>query len=93
LFTAITVPISKIHAVDEVIKDPLVKRRLLFAEDPVTGMRITLAPPPNMTPFLERSNRMLSFPPRFGEHNAKIYGKRLGYTADDLARLKENGII
>ncbi|MEJ2099348.1 MAG: CoA transferase [Desulfobacterales bacterium] len=93
LFTAITVPISKIQAVNEVIKDPLVKRRLLFAEDPVTGMRITLAPPPNMTPFLERSNRMLSFPPRFGEHNAKIYGSRLGYSADDLVRLKENSII
>ncbi|MEE4263817.1 MAG: CoA transferase, partial [Desulfobacteraceae bacterium] len=47
LFTAITVPISKIKLVDEVIKDPLVERRLLHAQDPVTGTRITLAPPPN----------------------------------------------
>ncbi len=93
LFTAITVPISKIQTVKEVIEDPLVKRRLLFAEDPVSGMRITLAPPPHMTEFLERSDRRLSFPPRFGEHNGQIYGKRLGYSADELARLKENGII
>lgn len=93
LFTAITVPISKIQTVDEVINDPLVKRRLLFAEDPVSGIRITLAPPPNMTPFLEKSNRRLSFPPRFGEHNAELYGKRLGYSDNDLARLKENSII
>ena len=93
LFSAITVPISKIQTVDEVIKDPLVKRRLLFAEDPVTGMRITLAPPPNMTAFLEQSNRLLSFPPRFGEHNEEIYGQQLGYSDNDLARLKENNVI
>ena len=93
LFTAITVPISKIKRVDEVIKDPLVERRLLHAQDPATGTRITLAPPPNMTSFLEQSNRRLSFPPRFGEQNSEIYGKKLGYSEDDLNRLKENGAI
>jgi len=45
-----------------------------------------------MTPFLEKSNRRLSFPPRFGEHNVEMYG-RLGYSEDDLARLKEQGVI
>jgi len=93
LFTAITVPISKIKRVDEVIKDPLVERRLLHAQDPATGTRITLAPPPNMTSFLEQSNRRLSFPPRFGEQNSEIYGKKLGYSEDDLNRLKEKGVI
>jgi formyl-CoA transferase len=92
LFTSITVPISKIKTVNEVIEDPLVDRKLLFSQDSVTGKRITLAPPPNMTPFLEQSDRQLSFPPRFGEQNKEIYG-RLGYSEDELARLKENGII
>ena len=93
LFTTLTVPISKIKTVDEVIQDPMVQQRLLNAEDPDTGTRITLAPPPNMTPFLEQSDRQLSFPPRFGEQNSDIYGQKLGYSEDDLARLKENGII
>jgi formyl-CoA transferase len=93
LFTAITVPISKIKLVDEVIKDPLVQRRLLHAQDPASGTRIILAPPPNMTSFLEQSDRRLSFPPRFGEQNSEIYGKKLGYSEDDLNRLKENGVI
>ena len=93
LFTTLTVPISKIKTVDEVIQDPMVQQRLLNAEDPDTGTRITLAPPPNMTPFLEQSKRQLSFPPRFGEQNSDIYGQKLGYSEDDLARLKENGII
>jgi crotonobetainyl-CoA:carnitine CoA-transferase CaiB-like acyl-CoA transferase len=93
LFTSITVPISKIQSVAEVIADPLVGRRILQADDSVSGMSLTLAPPPNMTPFLEASHRRLSFPPRFGEHNREIYGQTLGYSDDELAQLKEKGII
>jgi len=93
LFTSITVPVSKIQTVTEVIADPLVQKRLLHAQDPVSGTRITLAPPPNMTPFLEASDQQLSFPPRFGENNQQIYGQQLGYSEDELAGLKEKGII
>jgi formyl-CoA transferase len=93
LFTAITVPISKIKTIPEVVKDPLVQRRLLSSLDPVTGTRITLAPPPNMTSFLEESNRQLSFPPRLGEHNQEIYGKQLGYSDDELAQFKAKGVV
>lgn len=92
LFNSITVPISKIRTIPEVVTDPLVQKRLLYAEDPVSGTRITLAPPPYMTPFLQGTNRELSFPPRFGEHNGEIYG-RLGYSPDHLRRLKEQRII
>jgi formyl-CoA transferase len=93
LLCAITVPVSKIKTVPEVIADPLVNRRLLWSQDPVSGARITLAPPPNMTPFLERSKRELSFPPRFGEHNQQIYGGVLGCSPDDLSQLKDKGLI
>ena len=93
LFTSITVPASKIQTVTEVIADPLVEKKLLYAQDPVSGTRITLAPPPNMTPFLEASNRQLSFPPRFGENNQEIYGRKLGYSDEALSGLKEKGII
>jgi crotonobetainyl-CoA:carnitine CoA-transferase CaiB-like acyl-CoA transferase len=92
LFNSLTLPISKIKTIPEVVADPLVERRLLFAKDQKTGTRITLPPPPNMTPFLEGLNRGLSFPPRFGEHNHQIYGQ-LGYTDDDIQALKEKGII
>ncbi len=92
LFKSMTLPISKIKTIPEVVADPLVERRLLFAEDQKTGTRITLPPPPNMTPFLEELNRELSFPPRFGEHNGEIYGQ-LGYSNEDLTGLKEKGVI
>ena len=93
LFNSITVPISKIKTIPEVVADPLVERRLLYSTDPVTGTKITLAPPPRMTPFLEEAGRELSFPPRFGEHNREIYGTRLGYSAQELDRLGETKVI
>ena len=90
---AITVPASKIKTIREVVADPLVARRLLFARDPVSATRITLAPPPHTTAFIEQSGRELSFPPRFGQHNPEIYGTVLGYTASELSDLKARGII
>jgi formyl-CoA transferase len=84
--------VSKIQTIPEVLSDPLAKRRLLYSEDPKTGIRITLAPPPKMTPFLDRSDRRLSFPPRFGEHNEEVY-ERLGYSKDQLNQLKREGIL
>ncbi|MEA3230539.1 MAG: CoA transferase [Thermodesulfobacteriota bacterium] len=92
LFTSITVPISKINLIEDVITDPLVEKRLLYSQDPVSGTEITLAPSPYLTPLLEKNDRRLSFPPRFGEHNSKIYG-RIGYSDDMLAKLKEKGVV
>jgi len=93
LFKSITLPASKINTLAEVVADPLVARRLLTSEDKKTGARITLAPPPYMTPWLEHANQRLSFPPRFGEHNREIYGEVLGYDENALMNLKERNII
>jgi formyl-CoA transferase len=93
LFTSITVPVSKIKTINEVVQDPLVKKRLLYSKDPVTGTKLTLAPPPNMTPFLETNNHKLSFPPRFGEQNKEIYGNKLGLSDEKLQQLGETGVI
>lgn len=93
LFNSITLPISKIKTIPEVVADPLVERRLLYAQDPVTNTSLTLAPPPVMTPFLEEVDRKLSFPPRFGEQNQEIFGKMLGYSDEDLNNLKKKKVI
>ncbi len=93
LFNAITVPISKISSVPEVMTDPLVEKVMLSSEDPVSGVRITMPPSPNMTPFLKEMDRKLPFPPRFGEHNREIYGEILGYSNEDIDRLKETKVI
>ena len=93
LFRSISVPISRIATVPEVAADPLVERRFLASRDPRTGITLTLAPPPAMTPFLKDENRELSFPPRLGEHNREIYGKALGLSEDYIKHLEEAGVI
>lgn len=92
LFQSIGVPVSKINNISEVIEDPGVKKNLLHAEDPVSKMKITLAPPANRTPFIVQSGGNLTFPPRFGEHNEAIFGE-LGYTGEDLSQLRKKGVI
>jgi formyl-CoA transferase len=93
LFNSLTLPISKIHGVEEVLQDPLVQRRLLFSSDEKSGTKLTLPPPPNMTPYLKEIGGVLSFPPRFGEHNEEIYGGTLGYSSEKLRELKSAGVI
>jgi formyl-CoA transferase len=92
-FRSINVPVSPIKPVDQVVKDPLVKRRLLYAKDPVSRTLLTLAPPPYMTSFLEASKGTLSFPPRFGEHNEEFFGERLGCSSKELEEYKQKGVI
>ena len=87
-----TIAISKVNTIEEVIEDVYVKDALLSAKDPKTGTQIWMAPPPFMTDFLKESNREMTFPPRFGENNAEIYGK-IGYSDEKLAGLKEKGVI
>jgi crotonobetainyl-CoA:carnitine CoA-transferase CaiB-like acyl-CoA transferase len=93
LFNRLTIPISKIKTIPEVVADPLVERKLVYSTDPKTGIKLTLAPPPSSTSYLEQNDRQMSFPPRFGEHNRAIYGKLLGYPDADLARLREKKVI
>lgn len=92
-FNQIGLPISEINAVPDVLEDPLIKGELLKSRDAQSGIELTLAPPPFVTPFLKHSNKSLSFPPRFGEHNNELYSTVLGYSESDLLDFKEKGII
>ena len=87
-----TIAISRVNTIEEVIEDVYVKEALLTAKDPITGTQIFMAPPPFMTSFLKESGRQMTFPPRFGEHNANIYGA-LGYSSGKLLELKKKEVI
>lgn len=80
------VPASRVNALADVLADPLVAGRLLRVKDPRTGFEITLPPPPTGEPA------PLAFPPRLGEHNAKVYGE-VGYPDDTLAALRARQVI
>ncbi len=93
IFTKATIAISKVNTIEDVVEDPLVKPNLIRSKDPKTGVEITIAPPPFMTPYLKSVNQQLRFPPRFGEHNEEIYGGVLGYSPEQLKEFKEKHII
>ncbi len=93
LFNSITLPVGKINRVKEVLEEPLVQKVLIHSKDPRSGLELTLAPPPYVSPFLKESGLRLSFPPRFGEHNIEIFGWLLGYSEVQLKSLKEKKVI
>jgi crotonobetainyl-CoA:carnitine CoA-transferase CaiB-like acyl-CoA transferase len=93
LFTDATIPISKVNTIEDVIEDPYVKNEILMSEDEKTGLTIYLAPLPYTTDFVKSLGRKVKFPPRFGEHNEKIYCDILGYPRSYIEDLKSRKII
>jgi formyl-CoA transferase len=87
------IPVAKVQTVAEVCEDVAVRDKLLSSTDPVSGMSVTHAPPPYMSQYLKENERKLSFPPRLGEHNRKIYGDVLGISNEDFDQLKTSGVI
>jgi crotonobetainyl-CoA:carnitine CoA-transferase CaiB-like acyl-CoA transferase len=93
LLRSITVPISTVNRIEDVIEDPYVKDKLITATDPRTGTEVFLPPTPVITPYLESAGMKMSFPPRLGEHNQEIYGDALGYDEQRISELHEGGVI
>ena len=81
------IPVGRVPTLAEVTADPLVAPRLMEITDPRSGLRLKLpGPPAGEAPAL-------SFPPRLGEHNEKIYGEALGLSAERLAELRQQRIV
>jgi len=93
LFHDIGVPLSRVYSVAEVVEDPYLAPDMLHTRDPRTGVEITLPPPPVVTPFLRERGRRISFPPRQGEHNERVYDEVLGYGPAQVAALRERGVV
>jgi crotonobetainyl-CoA:carnitine CoA-transferase CaiB-like acyl-CoA transferase len=81
------VPVSRVNTLADVVADRLVADRLVEVTDPRSGLRIALPAPPVGEP------PALSFPPRLGEHNEKIYGEALGLAPEQLAELRRRQIV
>ena len=93
LFQSITVPISTVNTIEDVIEDPLVKDKMITAIDPRTGTEVFLPPTPIITPYLESAGMRMAFPPRLGEHNEEVYGELLGYDSNKIGQLRGSGVI
>jgi crotonobetainyl-CoA:carnitine CoA-transferase CaiB-like acyl-CoA transferase len=94
-FAAHDVPSAEVRDPQEAVKDPRVLARKEIvplvhpkfgAVEEVRGMGMPIRFSGSMAEFDQP-------PPGLGEHNDKIYGELLGYSAERLAELKSSGVI
>lgn len=85
------VPCGSVLTVGELFDDPQYEARQFFVdvEDPITGCQTYPGAPFRMSETPWRCGRA----PFLGEHNSVILCERLGYTKQDLIRLRECGVI
>lgn len=85
----IGVPVSAVNRIADVCADPLIADSLVKARDPRTGTEIAISPPAVISAYLKEKGLTLNFPPRLGEHNARVFDA-LGCDVDEL---QAKGII
>ena len=86
------VPAATVNNVAEMVADPQVQAREMFVEleHRVHGpVKITGTP----LKMSETPGRVRSLAPDPGEHNEDVFVGLLGYSNDDLARWRDEGVI
>ena len=86
------VPSGPINTIADIAADPHVQARQMMPQLPLPSGDMLRVPA--VVPKLSRTppgSRWLG--PELGEHNAEIYGKRLGYAPEKLQALREAEII
>ena len=88
---ALRMPFAYIQSVDELLEDEQLTARGFFAtaQHPVVGEVTYPGPPFRMGETPWRSGRA----PLLGEYNGEIYCQRLGYTKEELVKLREMDVI
>ncbi len=86
------VPSGPINTIADIAADPHVQAREMMPQLPLPGGDLLRVPA--VVPKLSRTpagSRWLG--PELGQHNAEVYGERLGYDATKIATLKAAGVI
>jgi formyl-CoA transferase len=86
------VPCGRINAIDEVFSDPQVLARAMVTQVPhPTAGSVKLAASPlklSRTPVRDAEP-----PPLLGQHTEEVLKRHLGYSSDEIARLRDEGTI
>jgi crotonobetainyl-CoA:carnitine CoA-transferase CaiB-like acyl-CoA transferase len=86
------IPVFPVRDVREVVTSAQYRERQFFTQvdHPATG---PLAYPGAPFKFSATPWQVRSPAPRLGEHNARIYGERLGLSAERIAQLQKDGVL
>jgi len=89
---AVGLPVGPVQTAQEIFDDPHVAARKLMIDvpDPILGSVKLVGPVARMSNDPEP---LVGPAPLLGEHNAEILAERLGYTKEQVAGLKGDGII
>lgn len=85
------VPCGPVNTIDKVFQDPAINHRGMIISVDYFGTKLRFFGNPikmSATPITEYKT-----PPRLGAHNLEVLNQYLGYSADDIDQLKEEGII
>ena len=93
MLLAVGIPAGPINTIDRVVADPhIAGAREMFVEleHPKAGkMKVT----GNQIKFTNKKVKIDRPAPLLGQHNEEILGEKLGYTPEQVAKLKEDGVL
>jgi crotonobetainyl-CoA:carnitine CoA-transferase CaiB-like acyl-CoA transferase len=86
------IPFALVPTSSEILESPQHKARMFFEEidHPVMG-KVTMPGAPFK--MMETPWQLKSRAPLLGEHNEEVYCRQLGYSKDNVVKLRERGII
>jgi crotonobetainyl-CoA:carnitine CoA-transferase CaiB-like acyl-CoA transferase len=85
------IPFGKVQTIEELIKDPNMMARNRIVDVEVDGQKRAMIGP---YPILSDTPGTIRTPcPKLGEHNDEVYGSILGFSKNELATLKSDGVI
>jgi CoA:oxalate CoA-transferase len=85
------VPLSAIKTIAEVVEDPHIAAREMIVNVPVAGKLVRMFGMP--IKLSEAQSRDHVKAPEPGEHNAEIYQRLAGLSAEDISGLSQRGVI
>ncbi len=87
------IPCAPVRTIEEVIADPeTAQRRMLIDSDYPNRGKIRVAGTPIKMSDAPDADRLIRRPPELGEHTAEVLAS-IGIGADELERLKRDGVI
>ncbi|WP_166905511.1 CaiB/BaiF CoA-transferase family protein [Mycobacterium sp. DL440] len=92
VFEAAEVAAAPVYEIADLVADEQLRHRKVFVSvtDDELGAMTVQAPVPRFSGY---AGRVDSLGPRLGEHNSEVYHELLGLTAEEIDRLRADGVL